>query len=133
MKDDWWITSVLGAIFVSLLTHLCVGFYQRYHSLRDSLVCRSSSSSSSSLRVHALRLTPGQELKSAILDYCAQHSLEAACILSCVGSLTGVHLRYAFPEGESYDRSVWSRGEKIERRFEILSMVGTIADKGRIC
>lgn len=52
-----------------------------------------------SIRVHTVRFLPGQELKSGIEEYVKSHQLKAAFILTCVGSLKGVTLRYATPTG----------------------------------
>jgi len=88
-----------------------------------------SSSSSSSARVHALRLFPGDEIKTYLLNYCRQNSIEAAYIITCVGSLSKIHLRYAYSSGH-FDKESWSRGQIIDGQFEILSMVGTIDGRG---
>ena len=123
-------------------------------------------SSSSWARVHAVRLTPGQEIKSALFDYCRSNRIGAAIIVTCVGSVNKAHLRFAYSpsndkkasgegaftsgdnasaHGASGDGAstfgvsgkgvpagmeAWSRGKVVEGEFEILSLVGTIADKG---
>lgn len=46
-------------------------------------------------RAHALRLRPGDDLRSALLAYVAQHGIEAGAVLTCVGSLTVATLRLA--------------------------------------
>ena len=88
-----------------------------------------SAHSSSSTRVHALRLSPGEEIKTSLLNYCRQNSIDAAYIITCVGSLSKIHLRYAYSSGH-FDKESWSRGQVIDGQFEILSMVGTIDGRG---
>jgi predicted DNA-binding protein with PD1-like motif len=72
------------------------------------------------LKAIAWRLMPGADLKQSLLDYCIAQHIEAACIVSCVGSLRCVHIRFA------------GRTEttKIEGRMEIVSLVGTLSRHG---
>ena len=88
---------------------------------------------SSSLRVHALRLSPGQEVKSALFEYCRRNSIDAACILTCVGSLSKAHLRYAYSADREPNTEEWSKGQVVDGQFEILSLVGTVSDEGKFC
>ena len=44
---------------------------------------------------HALRLTRGQNIKEEIRKYILKHKITAAFIISCVGSVTKVGLRFA--------------------------------------
>jgi len=73
--------------------------------------------STSSLRIHTLRLTPGQELKSTLLKFCRKKEIKAAFVITCVGSLTKVKLRYAGVP----------KSEQLCQHFEILSLVGTLS------
>jgi len=75
---------------------------------------------SSPLRAHAFRLTPGQDLRRELLAFARRAGLRAAAVLTCVGSLTTVALRYA------------NRGEPSVRtgHFEIVSLVGTLGRDG---
>lgn len=68
----------------------------------------------------ALRLNPQQDLKVELDTFAKEQNLEAACILTCVGSLTQATLRLA---GES-EATVY------EGRFEIVSLVGTLSKYG---
>lgn len=68
----------------------------------------------------AFRLKPEADLKQALLDYCIEHQIEAACIVSCVGSLTRAALRFA----NCKDTTI------IERKLEIVSLVGTLSNHG---
>lgn len=74
----------------------------------------------SGVRAYAFRLTPGQDLKQEVLAFARRERLHAAAILTCVGSLTEVCLRFA------------NRSEPTVRRghFEIVSLVGTLCESG---
>lgn len=72
------------------------------------------------MHIHPLRLLPGQDLKQEIQAFARRESMSAGWMLTCVGSLTQFHLRYANqPHG--------SRGQG---HFEILSLVGTLSLHG---
>ncbi len=74
------------------------------------------------VKIHALRLKPGQDLKKEIESFVKKEHIEAGWIMTCVGSLTQSNLRYANqPEG------VKSNGH-----FEIVSLVGTVSIKVHI-
>lgn len=69
----------------------------------------------------ALRLRPGQDLKKELLAVVAREKLEAAAVVTCVGSLTKVTLRYANQPG----------GTPLEgHHLEIVSLVGTLSSRG---
>ena len=68
----------------------------------------------------ALRLTPSQDLKQALDSFVQTQELEAACILTCVGSLTRAALRLAGQE----ETTVY------EGKFEIVSLVGVMSRHG---
>jgi len=74
----------------------------------------------STLRAHALRLRPGDDLREALLAYVAQQHLGAGAVLTCVGSLTKATLRLANQEGPTEYRG----------HFEIVSLVGTLSAAG---
>lgn len=63
---------------------------------------------------------PGQDLKKEIERYAAATHLEAGCVLSAVGSLRKVVLRYADEP----------QGTMLERKLEIVSMTGTVSQNG---
>jgi predicted DNA-binding protein with PD1-like motif len=68
----------------------------------------------------ALRLTPDQDLKGELDALVHRHQLNAACILSCVGSLTQATLRLANqPDSTTYTGS-----------FEIVSLTGIMGVQG---
>ena len=66
---------------------------------------------------HVLRLRPGADLKRALLDYARERDLRAAWVVTAVGSLTDLHLRYA-------DRDA---GTRDSGHFEIVALSGTLA------
>ncbi|WP_116106349.1 PPC domain-containing DNA-binding protein [Lewinella sp. IMCC34191] len=71
-------------------------------------------------RIHPFRLLPGEDLREGIQRYTDAHQIEAGYIMTCVGSLTDWHLRFANqPEGTSGSG-----------HFEIVSLVGTVSTHG---
>lgn len=67
--------------------------------------------------MHALRLSPGDDLKKNILSWAKSQKIEAGCILTCVGSLKSSNLRYA-NQKEGVIRSDFQ---------EIISLSGTFS------
>jgi predicted DNA-binding protein with PD1-like motif len=65
---------------------------------------------------YALRLQPHQDLRKSILEFVKTNELKAAAIVSCVGSLERVALRFANQAETTHT----------EGFFEITSLVGTI-------
>ncbi|XP_023322520.1 uncharacterized protein LOC111696939 [Eurytemora carolleeae] len=79
----------------------------------------------SSLRVHSLRLVPGEEIKSSLLRYAMENDLKAPFIMTCVGSVTKASIRYAAqPTAESK--------VDLEEKMEICSLVGTLGAGGHL-
>jgi hypothetical protein len=74
----------------------------------------------SSMQTVALRLRPGQDLKAQLDAYVRQNRLSAVCVLTCVGSLTQVTLRYANQDA----------GEVLTGHFEIVSLTGVLSEAG---
>lgn len=72
------------------------------------------------MNVKVLRLTPQQDLKAELDAFARQSSLEAACIVTCVGSLSRAVLRFA---GQS-------QASIREDKFEIVSLTGTLSQHG---
>lgn len=65
-------------------------------------------------RYHAFRLKPGQDLKKQMTQFLAANDIQAAAMVTCVGSLTTANIRFANePEGKL-----------IEGPLEIVSLVG---------
>lgn len=72
------------------------------------------------MNVIAMRLYPGQDLRQTLLKFCLDRQLDAACIVTCVGSLSAASVRFAdAPEAEL-----------LEGPFEIISLVGTLSRHG---
>ena len=72
------------------------------------------------MRVHALRLKPGDDLRQQLLGFVEQHHMKAATLVTCVGSLTTTTLRLANQEGPTVYKG----------HFEIVSLVGTLSING---
>ena len=47
------------------------------------------------MATHALRLGPGAEVREALLEFARERSIQAACVVSAVGSL--IEVRFAAP------------------------------------
>ena len=70
--------------------------------------------------IYAFRLKPGEDLRTGIEKMVNEKGIRAGWMVTCAGSLTDYHLRFANqPEG--------SRGSG---HFEILSLVGTLSVNG---
>ncbi len=72
------------------------------------------------MKTHAFRLKPGQDLKKEIEAFVRANHIEAGWIMTCVGSLTQSHLRYANQPA----------GTKESGHFEIVSLSGTVSING---
>jgi predicted DNA-binding protein with PD1-like motif len=68
----------------------------------------------------SLRLRPGQDLKVELDQLVEEHQIEAACILTCVGSLTTAALRFANQETVA----------RLDGHFEIVSLTGVMSRHG---
>lgn len=74
----------------------------------------------SNVKIHAFRLLPGQDLKKEIQAFVKKENIQAGWIMTCVGSLTQAHLRFANQP----------TGTKANGHFEIVSLVGTLSVNG---
>ena len=72
------------------------------------------------MKTFALRLRPGEDPKVALDSFAQTNNLEAACVLTCVGSLRKAVLRYANQE----------QAVTLEGRFEIVSLTGVFSVHG---
>jgi len=72
------------------------------------------------MKTYALRLHPHQDLKAELDTLARTHKLEAACVLTCVGSLRRAVLRFANQE----------HATELEGKFEIVSLTGTLSRHG---
>lgn len=67
-----------------------------------------------------LRLTPGQDIIVELERVAKERNIEAACVLTCVGSLTRAVLRFADQE----------HAATVSGRFEIVSLTGILSEHG---
>ncbi len=72
------------------------------------------------MQIHPLRLLPGHDLRQQLQAYVQQHQLQAAFVITCCGSLTRYHLRFA-------DQPA---GQAAQGHFEIVSLTGTLSIHG---
>ncbi len=69
---------------------------------------------------YAFRLHPGDDLRDSLEALVHQKQWEAACILTCVGSLTQATLRFANQ----------NKYNTLQGHFEIVSLTGTLSLNG---
>ena len=67
---------------------------------------------------HVFRLLPHQDLKNSILEFAKANSIKAAGVITCVGSLEQINLRFA-----NQKQGLLKTGY-----YEILSLSGTFSD-----
>jgi predicted DNA-binding protein with PD1-like motif len=72
------------------------------------------------MKIFAFRLHPGQDLKKELVAFCSDNKIQAGFILTCVGSLHRATLRLA---NEDIVKD-------FEKKFEIVSLVGTLCQDG---
>jgi hypothetical protein len=72
------------------------------------------------MKTFALRLHPGEDPKSALDSFAKTNQLQAACLLTCVGSLRKAVLRFANQE----------QATTLEGHFEIVSLTGVFSLEG---
>lgn len=73
-----------------------------------------------SMKVHPLRLKPGDDLRKSIAQYVTNNNITAGWIVTCVGSLTQYNIRFANQPD----------GAKASGHFEIVSLTGTLSANG---
>jgi predicted DNA-binding protein with PD1-like motif len=76
------------------------------------------------MRAHAVRLTPGTDLKEALERLTEAHALRAGVILSGVGSLSRARLRLPGAAGEA------EAFTSFDEPMEIVSLAGTLGPDG---
>ena len=76
------------------------------------------------MRAHAVRLTPGADLKAELVRLTEAHALRAGCILSCVGSLSHARLRMPGAMGDTEVVTTFVEP------MEIVSLTGTLCPDG---
>lgn len=72
------------------------------------------------MQIHTIRLHPGDDLKIELEKFALKEKVEAAAILTCVGSLKKANLRFADQKTPAV----------FEEKFEIISLVGTFSKHG---
>lgn len=72
------------------------------------------------MEIYGLRLMPGQDLRLTLKNFAQQNQLEAAIILSAIGSLTQANLRFAARE----------RATLLTGPLELISLDGTLSRHG---
>ncbi|MBC8109460.1 MAG: DNA-binding protein [Verrucomicrobia bacterium] len=72
------------------------------------------------MKVVALRLKPTQDLKVELQKFIDANKIQAACVLTCVGSLQKAKIRFANQENYT----------DMEGKFEIVSLVGMFSVNG---
>ena len=75
---------------------------------------------SENVTIHAIRLCPGQDLRKEIERYVEAQNIQAGWLVTCVGSLTQTHMRFANQPA----------GKLFTGYFEIVSLVGTVSING---
>ncbi len=82
--------------------------------------CNQNHPSMPSIKTHAFRLKPGQDLKKEIQALVDQQQIKAGWVSTCVGSLTDYAIRFANQPGAATDSG----------HFEIVSLTGTVSVNG---
>ncbi len=72
------------------------------------------------VKIHAIRLKPGEDLKQSIASYVKINNIQAGWIATCAGSLTAYKIRFA-------NKSTIDTGVG---HFEIVSLSGTLSING---
>jgi predicted DNA-binding protein with PD1-like motif len=72
------------------------------------------------MKTYALRLKPGEDPKLTLDAFAQSRQLEAACVLTCVGSLRKAVLRFANQE----------QAVTLDGKFEIVSLTGVFSRHG---
>ncbi len=78
------------------------------------------SGESKSMRVFALRLKPGQDLRTQIEALAKEKQIQAGFVITTVGSLSAASIRLADQPSPT----------KFDGKFEIVSLVGTLSKDG---
>jgi uncharacterized protein len=71
----------------------------------------------SKIIAHTIRLKPHQDVRLSLEQYIKEHNINAACILSAVGSLETACIRYANQKNT----------DTLQQFFEVVSLVGTLS------
>ncbi len=71
-------------------------------------------------QLHILRMMPGEDVREVLATWCAERSIEAAAIVSAVGSVSTAMIRFG---GRS-------EGSTIEGTLEVCGLSGTLSRHG---
>lgn len=71
-------------------------------------------------QLHVIRLVPGEGVRESLETWCAANTIEAACIVSAVGSLTQAHLRFGGKDD----------GTMVHGDLEVCALSGTLSRHG---
>jgi predicted DNA-binding protein with PD1-like motif len=74
----------------------------------------------STLYTYSVRLRPGDDIKTALDSMCKDYHITAGCILSCVGSLNKLAVRFANQPEVTI----------VQGPLEIVSLTGTLSESG---
>lgn len=74
----------------------------------------------SDVQAVTIRLMPGEDLKAKLDEYMQTQNIQAACIVTCVGSLQQAAIRYA----NQHNTDIFTG------KFEIVSLTGTLSANG---
>ncbi|XP_023707668.1 bifunctional protein GlmU-like isoform X3 [Cryptotermes secundus] len=77
-----------------------------------------------SMKVYPMRLQPGTEIKSSLVEFVTSRQLNAAFVLTCCGSVIKATLRFATCPDQTHQIHT------LNKCFEITSLVGTICKDG---
>jgi predicted DNA-binding protein with PD1-like motif len=72
------------------------------------------------MQTFALRLRPGEDPQATLDAFARNQQIQAACVLTCVGSLRKAVLRFANQE----------QATTLEDHFEIVSLTGVFSSEG---
>ncbi|KAG7169640.1 bifunctional protein GlmU-like [Homarus americanus] len=78
----------------------------------------------SNMKVHVLRLEPGQEVRKSLEEYVHREAPSGVVVMTCCGSITSATLRLASKTDGS------NKIETFKKHFEVLGMSGTISKGG---
>ncbi len=73
-------------------------------------------------KCYTLRLTPHQDVKQSILAFAKENNIKAGYMLTAVGSLEVVHLRYANQD----------KGTPVQAHVEVVSLTGTFSQSAHL-
>ncbi|KAJ9594326.1 hypothetical protein L9F63_014243 [Diploptera punctata] len=86
------------------------------------------------LKVYAMKLHPGMEIKSALIEFVKANNISSAFIITCCGSVRKCQIRYAtcdgVEKGKDFNAVKVKISEILCRNFEITSLVGTLCKDG---